>query len=480
MPAGVRAVREDPAEDRDGGASVHRDRACRAPGRVAVRGARRRAELGGEDAVPGQRDRAAVAARNAVAVAVAAERLDLVDGERAGGRDRDAVGGRAVAGAVGAVAAVGEELADGDRRARDDDRARPGGRGRIRVRARGQDVAGDDRPAARERHVAASRRAERRRAGGPSRVDVVGDRDGGAARDADVPGIARRADGGRARARVDTADADIATAQGDVSAAATRAVAPVRVHVPVDAERAVRRGDVDPARGDDGRIAAGGVDVAGQGDARPVDRDRCARRIHGGLVVGRAEGDRPGRRDRDRPRAAAHRAGRVDAPGHRHRRSGERERPTGARRSGAGRQADPAADVDLASRLHREVAADRAGRIAGALHEAGSECRPRREVDVVGDDGRVSREAQGGAVADVHVVVLDGARDGGGVRSEDDQVGGLCCTGPASVAPMSTAMTAKRRTRALVDRCKPFPPKNEEAPGDLPALLVDDRQTTPR
>ena len=78
----ARAVREDAtAEDRDERLAGHVDRACRATGRVAGRGARGRAQLGREDAVAGEVDLAAVRARDAGACAVAAVRLDLVDGE---------------------------------------------------------------------------------------------------------------------------------------------------------------------------------------------------------------------------------------------------------------------------------------------------------------------------------------------------------------------------------------------------------------
>ena len=81
----------------------------------------RGAELGREDAVAAQVDLAAVRHRDAVADAVAAVRLDLVDGERSRRGDRDArlptspgAGGRA-----GAEPPFDPELAGGDTGARD-------------------------------------------------------------------------------------------------------------------------------------------------------------------------------------------------------------------------------------------------------------------------------------------------------------------------------------------------------------------------
>ncbi len=92
-PEALAPLAKTPPSDRDGRAPVHDDRAGRAAGRVAGRVAGGRAELGGEDAVARQRDRAAGAARQAVTAAVAAEGLDLVDRERAGRCDRDAAPG---------------------------------------------------------------------------------------------------------------------------------------------------------------------------------------------------------------------------------------------------------------------------------------------------------------------------------------------------------------------------------------------------
>ena len=63
----------------------------------------------------------------------------------------------------------------------------------------------------------------------------------------------------------------------------------------------------------------------------------------------------PRRADRDVAGAAAHRAGRVDAARDRDRGALEDEAAAGPRRAGTGRQADAAADVDLAGRLDRQA-----------------------------------------------------------------------------------------------------------------------------
>ena len=83
-------------------------------------------------------------------------------------------------------------------------------------------------------------------------------------------------------------------------------------------------------------------------------------------------------------------------------------------------------------------------------------------------------EAQRRAVADVHVVVRDGAGDGRRVRAEHDQVGGLGGAGAGQRAAGErrerdehggeTPGPSPRRSLQAV------PPKNEEAHRRLPAL----------
>ena len=268
--------------------------------------------------------------------------------------------------------------------------------------------------------------AEARRAGRASGVDVVGHRDGRAAGDRHGARCAGRA------VEFDPALASMRPTRTSLPRSVTFAPLPplpsrpLALMVPPTRSAPVDAASVDGAGAGRWWRRCPRCYVARQRDAGAMHDHGLPRRVHGGLVVGRAERDGARRGDLDGAREPGRRPGRVDAARDGHGGAAQDEAAARARRAAARREADAAADVDLAARLDRQRASGGAAVVVRGRHEQVRRLAPPAMYTSAAEIVRVAREAQRGAVSDVHVVVGDRSCERDRVGTQHDQISCLC------------------------------------------------------